>query len=208
MVSWGRLITQAISFSPTSQKPLAKIYQPEKDRFAVPAAPEKLSLGGSNGNSFHSPAFLTNGQHALEGALSHTGQHGQSPLGSFDAPKLPPFLTTGGTPLPHGFPWGQATANNTNYYTEVPNTGVTRYYNFEVSAGPIAPDGVFKEGVLINGQFPGPTIEANWGDMISVTVQNSLDEGTSLHWHGMHSGVLVDLILIQNRIVAKENSLV
>ena len=40
-------------------------------------------------------------------------------------------------------------------------------------------------GLVINGGFPGPLIEANWGDMISVTVTNNLpDAGTSLHWHG------------------------
>jgi len=89
-------------------------------------------------------------------------QDGNSVLGSFDAPTLPAFRTDGGTPLPFGFPWGKSTANNTNYYTDTPNTGVTRYYDFEISAGRIAPDGVFKDGVLVNGQFPGPTIEANW----------------------------------------------
>ena len=42
--------------------------------------------------------------------------------------------------------------------------------------------------MLINGQFPGPTIEANWGDTIQVTVENRIigpEEGTSLHWHGL-----------------------
>lgn len=38
--------------------------------------------------------------------------------------------------------------------------------------------------ILVNGSFPGPLIEANWGDIINVTVDNQLDEGTSLHWHG------------------------
>lgn len=41
--------------------------------------------------------------------------------------------------------------------------------------------------VVINGQFPGPLIEANWGDTISVTVHNRLtdpEDGTSIHWHG------------------------
>jgi len=56
---------------------------------------------------------------------------------------------------------------------------------FTISAGTIAPDGVQVPGLLINGQFPGPLIEANWGDWISVTVTNNLEtEGTSLHWHG------------------------
>lgn len=42
--------------------------------------------------------------------------------------------------------------------------------------------------ILINGQFPGPMIEANWGDYIEVIVHNNItgpEEGTSLHWHGM-----------------------
>lgn len=34
--------------------------------------------------------------------------------------------------------------------------------------------------------FPGPTIEANWGDWIEVTITNNIpDEGTSIHWHGL-----------------------
>lgn len=38
----------------------------------------------------------------------------------------------------------------------------------------------------MNGAFPGPTIEANWGDYIEVTVHNALpNEGTSIHWHGL-----------------------
>ncbi|THV64742.1 hypothetical protein D6D28_09671 [Aureobasidium pullulans] len=186
MVSWGRLILHAFSFSPISDNGFSKIYTPDKAKFAVPAAqPAKSVLGGSNGKSFHGPAFISNGMQALENALGQHQQDGNSVLGSLDAPKLPSFRTDGGTPLPFGFPWGQSTANNTNYYTDTPNTGVTRYYDFEISAGQIAPDGVFKEGVLINGQFPGPTIEANWGDMISITVKNSLDEGTSMHWHGL-----------------------
>jgi FtsP/CotA-like multicopper oxidase with cupredoxin domain len=32
----------------------------------------------------------------------------------------------------------------------------------------------------------GPTIEANWGDWIEVTVTNNIEnEGTSIHWHGL-----------------------
>jgi FtsP/CotA-like multicopper oxidase with cupredoxin domain len=68
----------------------------------------------------------------------------------------------------------------------MPNTGVTRNYVFTVSYQTIAPDGVVKNGLVVNGQFPGPLIEANWGDWIQVTVHNALpDEGTSLHWHGL-----------------------
>jgi FtsP/CotA-like multicopper oxidase with cupredoxin domain len=39
---------------------------------------------------------------------------------------------------------------------------------------------------LVNNQFPGPVIEANWGDWIEVAVTNNIpDEGTSIHWHGL-----------------------
>ncbi|KAI0479944.1 multicopper oxidase-domain-containing protein [Xylaria cf. heliscus] len=42
--------------------------------------------------------------------------------------------------------------------------------------------------LLANDQFPGPLIEAYWGDMIKVTVHNAIDGpkgGTSIHWHGL-----------------------
>ncbi|KAK5018405.1 Cupredoxin [Cryomyces antarcticus] len=88
--------------------------------------------------------------------------------------------------MPQGCPWGSATVNNTDPYSAPPETGMTRFYDFTISHAVIKPDGVEKNGVVINGAFPGPTIEANWGDWIQVTVHNALeDEGTSLHWHGM-----------------------
>lgn len=42
--------------------------------------------------------------------------------------------------------------------------------------------------MLVNGQFPGPLLEANWGDYIEIKVTNDMDvatgEGTTIHWHG------------------------
>ena len=66
--------------------------------------------------------------------------------------------------------------------------GQERSYDFTIARGTIAPDGYEKDVLLINGQFPGPTIEANWGDIITVTVNNAItgpEEGTALHWHGL-----------------------
>ncbi|KAI9157926.1 LOW QUALITY PROTEIN: extracellular dihydrogeodin oxidase/laccase-like protein [Paramyrothecium foliicola] len=68
-----------------------------------------------------------------------------------------------------------------------PVTGRVRSYNFTVTRELRAPDGVDKQMLLVNGQFPGPLIEANWGDIIEVHVHNALDNpkvGTSFHWHG------------------------
>lgn len=56
--------------------------------------------------------------------------------------------------------------------------------------------------LLVNDQYPGPTIEASklacdtprlaaaysldWGDTLSITVNNLMeDNGTSIHWHGI-----------------------
>jgi FtsP/CotA-like multicopper oxidase with cupredoxin domain len=36
-----------------------------------------------------------------------------------------------------------------------------------------------------NGQIPGPTIEANVGDVLEVRLTNSLPEATMIHWHGI-----------------------
>ncbi|KAI0451212.1 multicopper oxidase-domain-containing protein [Xylaria acuta] len=70
----------------------------------------------------------------------------------------------------------------------VPVTGVTRHYNFTITRQSKNPDGVTKSMLLANGQFPGPLIEANWGDMIEVSIHNAIEnpqEGTAIHWHGI-----------------------
>ena len=122
----------------------------------------------------------------LAAALSQKATNGHSVLGTFQAPRLSNFKTD--NPLPNGYPWGTKTCNNTNPYTDPPNTGVIRTYDFTIARGNIAPDGVNKSVLLVNGQFPGPMIEANWGDTVQVTVHNRIAnpaEGTALHWHGM-----------------------
>jgi len=82
---------------------------------------------------------------------------------------------------------------------------VIRAYDFTVKREQKAPDGYLKNVLIINGQFPGPLIEANWyepfltvitvqvwyyfrGDTIQVTVHNQItgpEEGVALHWHGI-----------------------
>ncbi|KAI9819641.1 MAG: hypothetical protein M1827_007091 [Pycnora praestabilis] len=74
-----------------------------------------------------------------------------------------------------------------NPFEVAPTTNVTRYYNFTITRGIINLDGYDKSALLVNNQYPGPEIEANWGDEISVQVTNLItgpEEGTSLHWHG------------------------
>jgi FtsP/CotA-like multicopper oxidase with cupredoxin domain len=61
-----------------------------------------------------------------------------------------------------------------------------REYNFTISELLAAPNGVQKRMTVVNGQFPGPLVEANEGDRVVVHVTNEGSEPTSLHFHGMH----------------------
>ncbi|KAI3316497.1 multicopper oxidase [Xylariaceae sp. AK1471] len=77
---------------------------------------------------------------------------------------------------------------DTDYASEVPDTGVTREYWFELTDVTVAPDGVSRSAMAVNGSIPGPTIFADWGDTVVVHVINSLttsNNGTSLHFHGI-----------------------
>jgi len=39
----------------------------------------------------------------------------------------------------------------------------------------------------VNGQYPGPTVEVDVNDTVSINVINSLiSEATTIHWHGIH----------------------
>ncbi|KAN0135814.1 multicopper oxidase 2A [Lactarius tabidus] len=60
-----------------------------------------------------------------------------------------------------------------------------RHYNFTIHVANGAPDGVNKTMLVVNGAYPGPTIEANQGDRLVVHVQNNLPNTTSIHWHGL-----------------------
>ncbi|TKA63945.1 hypothetical protein B0A55_11642, partial [Friedmanniomyces simplex] len=48
-----------------------------------------------------------------------------------------------------------------------------------------APDGYPREVYLINGQQPGPLVEADEGDVLEINVQNELDVENTVHWHGL-----------------------
>ncbi|QRW22763.1 Multicopper oxidase [Rhizoctonia solani] len=56
--------------------------------------------------------------------------------------------------------------------------GLLVNYEFDVANGLIAPDGVTRNAILVNGRFPGPLISANKGDTIKVTVRNKLSDPT------------------------------
>ncbi|KAF9700228.1 hypothetical protein EKO04_001632 [Ascochyta lentis] len=74
----------------------------------------------------------------------------------------------------------------TDNYKFTPKTCRTVHFNLDITNTTIAPDGIERIALTVNGQLPGPVIEANWGDTVVVTVNNKLqDNGTSIHFHGI-----------------------
>ncbi|KAK9781498.1 putative Multicopper oxidase-domain-containing protein [Seiridium cardinale] len=129
--------------------------------------------------------FLT-GCNGLVSDLGPGLQNGNSIWGTFEQPWLLPWIQDNGINS-QSCPWGELGTGN-NPYISAPDTGITRYYGWSITRDYLQPDGYNKSVVLVNDQFPGPLIEANWGDWIEVTVTNkieSVDEGTSIHWHGL-----------------------
>ncbi|MFO9595261.1 multicopper oxidase domain-containing protein, partial [Legionella pneumophila serogroup 1] len=45
--------------------------------------------------------------------------------------------------------------------------------------------GKTRRAIAVNGQIPAPTLHFKEGDDVTINVYNHLDEGTSIHWHGL-----------------------
>ncbi|KAJ8470060.1 hypothetical protein OPV22_024403 [Ensete ventricosum] len=60
-----------------------------------------------------------------------------------------------------------------------------RFFTWNITYGDIWPMGVQQQGILINGQFPGPQIEAVTNDNVIVNVFNSLPEPFLISWNGI-----------------------
>lgn len=81
---------------------------------------------------------------------------------------LPPEITIIESPRINRRVWGQYSID-TDFTTITPDTGITRNYNLTLTENTVfSPDGFSRTMQVFNNQFPGPLIEANWGDWISV----------------------------------------
>ena len=69
--------------------------------------------------------------------------------------------------------------------TSTDQSPAIREFDFTADAFSGQPDGRPKELWGYNGQFPGPEIRVQEGDLIRVNVKNKLPVPTSIHWHGM-----------------------
>lgn len=66
---------------------------------------------------------------------------------------------------------------------EVAQSKTTRRYNFTITSQWSADDGHGRPVFAINGQTPGPVIEAEEGDEIEVFLDNQLAFETTMHWY-------------------------
>ncbi|KAK4477258.1 hypothetical protein RD792_016472 [Penstemon davidsonii] len=60
-----------------------------------------------------------------------------------------------------------------------------RFFTWNVTYGDIYPLGVRQQGILINGQFPGPDIYSVTNDNIIINVYNNLPEPFLISWNGV-----------------------
>lgn len=60
-----------------------------------------------------------------------------------------------------------------------------RFFTWKITYGDIYPLGVKQQGILINGQFPGPHIDAITNDNVIVSVYNYLKEPFLISWNGI-----------------------
>ncbi|KAI8932752.1 hypothetical protein NX059_010242 [Plenodomus lindquistii] len=82
--------------------------------------------------------------------------------------------------------WTNGFSIDTDMDINWPNTGKTVKYHLEITNSTGSPDGFERPMMLINGQYPGPTIVADWGDDLEITVTSQLQtNGTGMHWHGI-----------------------
>ena len=83
--------------------------------------------------------------------------------------------------------WKNGYSIATDFDEKFPVTGKTVKYNLELINSTCNPDGHGEKlCLLVNGQYPGPTLRATWGDSMEITVKNSMqDNGTSFHFHGV-----------------------
>ncbi|XP_027086191.1 L-ascorbate oxidase homolog [Coffea arabica] len=60
-----------------------------------------------------------------------------------------------------------------------------RFYTWKITYGDIYPLGVKQQGILINGQFPGPHIDCVTNDNLIISVYNYLNEPFLISWNGI-----------------------
>ena len=58
-------------------------------------------------------------------------------------------------------------------------------YNLEIKRQDVLITGKAVKAITVNNQIPGPTLKFKEGEEVIINVKNSMNEPTSIHWHGI-----------------------
>ena len=58
-------------------------------------------------------------------------------------------------------------------------------FDLRIGETAVSITGRARRALTINGSIPGPTLRWREGDTVTMRVSNTLDEATSIHWHGI-----------------------
>lgn len=73
-----------------------------------------------------------------------------------------------------------------------PATAAERVYELSIGEVSVTIDGKSHDKLAINGTIPGPLLRFTEGDEAVIRVTNTMDEPTSLHWHGLKLPGIMD----------------
>ncbi len=62
---------------------------------------------------------------------------------------------------------------------------LAKTYDLEIKKQKVFITGKAVEAITVNNQIPAPTLNFKEGDVAEIRVKNSMDEKTSIHWHGI-----------------------
>jgi CopA family copper-resistance protein len=79
--------------------------------------------------------------------------------------------------------WAQHVSHGTTHKGFGTLTGNS--IDLTVANGDFTVDGRSGHGIVINGSVPGPLLRLKEGEQVRIAVRNTLDEDTSIHWHGL-----------------------
>lgn len=65
------------------------------------------------------------------------------------------------------------------------SSAFAKTYDLEIKKQDVFITGKAVEAITINGGIPGPTLRFKEGEDVVVNVKNTMDEETSIHWHGI-----------------------
>lgn len=59
------------------------------------------------------------------------------------------------------------------------------HFDLQIGSAPIDITGKTRRAITVNGGMPAPLLQWRQGDTVTLRVTNTLDEPTSIHWHGI-----------------------